>query len=119
MNTSHWSFDHFCTYTLLCLASSDHDLDEKELKTIRTFLNEQEIENPEELIEELLVVIKYQTVQEREKFIIDSFTQFVKTADDAQDLVDIIEELIISDFTIDPDEMNLYRMIKKIIRELD
>lgn len=118
MNTSHWIFDHFCTYILLCLASSDHDLDDKELQTIRDFLNEQEIKNPNELIEELLVVIKYQMVEEREKFIQDNFKNFVHTTEDAQSLIDIIEELIISDFTIDPDEMNLYRMIKKNIREL-
>jgi hypothetical protein len=118
MNISHWSFDHFCTYILLCLASSDHDLDEKELQTIRDFLNEQEIKKPEVLIKELLVVIKYQTADERTIFIEKNIPTFVHNPEDAKSLMDVIEELIISDFTIDPDEMNLYRMIKKNVREI-
>ncbi len=119
MNISHWSFDHFCAYILLCLASSDHDLDESELQTINDFLKEQGIKNPTTLIDELLIVIKYQKVKDRIAFIETKFATYVTDKKSAQHLVNEIEELIISDFTIAPDEMDLYRIIKKMIREMD
>lgn len=119
MNISHWNFDYYCTYVLLCLASSDHDLEQEELKTINTFLNDQKIANPDSLINELLVVIKYQTIPDRINFIEINFPSFVDSKDKAHKLVDIIEELIMSDFTIAPDEMELYRVIKKKIRKLN
>ena len=119
MNISHWSFDHFCSYVLLCLASSDHDLDDKELQTVKDFLIHQDIKNPDALIKELLVVIKYQKVEDRITFIKTQFPTFVKTHEEAQTLVEVIEELIISDFTIAPDEMDLYRIIKQMIRKIE
>ena len=119
MNTSHWSFDHFCSYVLLCLASSDHDLDENELQTVKDFLDHQDIKNPEALIHELLVVIKYQTEEDRMSFIMSNFKKFVQHTEDSKSMMDAVEELIISDFTIAPDEMEIYRMMKKMTREIN
>ena len=119
MNISHWSIDHFCTYILLCLASSDHDLDENEVQTIKNFLSQQDIKKPDTLIKELLIVIKYQTIEDRFQFIENKFSSFIQNSEDAEALVVVIEELIITDFTIAPNEMDLYRIIKKMIREMD
>ncbi len=117
MKTTSWSFDHYCTYVLLCFASSDHELNEEELKSIQSFLNHTDIADHNRLIQELNIVIKYQTEEEHLNFIEDRFNHFVETKEDCEKLVESVEELIVADFEIAPKEMELYKKLKKMYRE--
>ena len=116
MKTKSWSFDHYCTYVLLCFASSDHELNEEELRTVQEFLNQSDLAGHLKLIQELNIVLKYQTEDEQLAFIEDKFSHYVENEEDFNTLVSCIEELIIADFQIAEKEMEFYKKIKKIGR---
>ena len=46
------------------------------------------------------------------------FEFFVQNPKDTHTIMDAVEELIISDFTIAPVEMDMYRMMKKMARTI-
>jgi len=117
MNTLGWSFNEFCTYTLLCIACADKHLDKEELDLLNQFLVSRNIKCPEELVHELSIVLKYQTESERITEITNHFVHFIKTPQDADMLVDLVEEMIMSDLQIDVNEMEVYRIVKKLSRE--
>lgn len=117
MKTTSWSFDHYCTYVMLCFASSDHELDEEELKSIQSFLSHTKILDQNRLIQELNTVIKYQTEEEHLEFIEDRFEHFVETEEDFTRLIESVEDLIVADFEVAPKEMELYRKLKKMSRD--
>ena len=79
----------------------------------RFFLNQSELASHLKLIQELIIVLKYQTEDEQFSFIEDKFSHYVENEEDFNTLVSYIEELIIADFQIAEKEMEFTRKSKR------
>ena len=119
MNTNGWSFDEYCTYVLSCVAGADKEITLKETQVIKTFLKDKHIECIDSFVEELSIVIKYQTQEARIEVIKKGFEEFVVTRQETNLFLELVEEIILSDLEIDTSEMEVYRVIKKLIRAVD
>ena len=119
MNTKGWSFDEYCTYVLSCVAGADKKITFKERKVIKIFLKDKHIGCIDSFVDELLIVIKYQTQEECVEVIKKGFEEFVITRQEKKIFIELVEEIILSDLEIDTSEMEVYRVIKKLIRAVD
>ena len=113
-----WTREHFITYIFFCMAYSDEDMDSEELETIKTFV--QAIVECKDLSSSIIENVKNEIVshskEKKETYIKDNINSFIKTEEGKQKLIQGIEEIIIADLSVETDEMDFYRFLKRLFR---
>jgi hypothetical protein len=117
---SHWTSEYFITYVFMCVADSDDGIDPDELKEIEDHVidilggNRKAYQSILTEVEEL---VQYHSKQDKETFIRDNKNRFLSSEKEKEKVIEGIEDIIIADLHVDPDEMDIYRFIKKSLRD--
>ena len=113
-----WTREHFITYIFFCMAYSDEDMDIEELETIKTFV--QSIVECKDLSSSIIEDVKHEIIthnsEQKEDYIKNNINRFIKTEAGKQKLIQGIEEIIIADLSVETNEMEFYRFLKRLFR---
>lgn len=113
--TTNWTKAHFVCYVFLCVADSDLNIEETELEELKRALQatlEDEFDFGV-IIRDVISEVGMQTYEEKKQFITANKSRFLSNQAEATKVMDGIEEIIMADMSIDPDEMEVYRFLKK------
>lgn len=115
---SDWTYEHFLTYVLFVVANADLSIDPEELKEIQQIVeegNESGI-NYEVIKQEVLSKLSLQgNTSEKEEFIKVNKDHFLDSDDKKEYLISCIEDVIVSDLSVDKKELLTFRTIKGIL----
>lgn len=113
--TTNWTKAHFVCYVFLCVADSDLNIEETELEELKRALKST-LDGEFDfgvIIRDVISEVGMQTYEEKKLFISSNKSRFLNDQAEATKVMDGIEEIIMADMSIDPDEMEVYRFLKK------
>lgn len=114
MNINNWSSEHFLAYICLSVASIDEEYTNEEWheinKVINVYLNDKV--KSEDLIIEVYGKLVDSSLEEKKDFL----KKYINNFKGNKDLLnDHIEEVIMSDYEVGSDEIQMYKFIKGLL----
>ncbi len=113
-----WNKEYFITYIFFGVAYSDHSMDDSELdlikKQVLDIVGCKELSTT--IVEDVKKTIITHSEAQKEKYITENMSKFITTDEGRQKLIIGIEEIIIADLSVESDEMEFYRFLKRLFR---
>ena len=114
-----WNKEYFITYIFFGVAYADEKMDDSELALIKDQVLD--IVGCSELSTTIINDVKEKiithTEAQKEKYITENMSKFITTDESRHRLIHGIEEIIIADLSVESDEMEFYRFLKKLFRD--
>ena len=117
MELNNWTKAHFCAYIFLCIADADENMDKNEIIQMQEFLEHLhfEHENAYELLTFVRNLHRRHSTGLRVNFIRTKARLFL-TSQEATNVMDEVEHLILADNNIEKSEIKMYGQIRKALQ---
>lgn len=112
-----WELEHFLTFILLYVASSDLSIDEEEISEMEVAVKKYTpVQDFLKVYNDAYDVFKFLTTDERTALITKNKSTFVSDDESMAMILTCVEEVIMADLSVEDEEAHTYTALKRILR---
>ena len=112
-----WEPEHFLTFILLYVASSDLSIDDEEISEMETAVKKHtSVNNFSAVYDQVYLVFKFLNKDEQTLLISNNKQHYITDEDSLEMTLSCIEEVIMADLSVEDEEAHAYTALKRILR---